>query len=447
LHRMKNVMMTVAAASLLLLLTGCQLLPKEAHGESVRKEGVVSLFVISDPHYLSSRINDKGKAFQRYSVGGDGKNLPYIVEIMNTFQKEVLEKKPEFLIVSGDLTNNGEKESHEDLQKLFQKLEDQGIEVLVTPGNHDILNPHARGFKKDKQIKVDTVTPEDFEALYEQFGFKDALYRDSSSLSYAYELREDLWILLMDTNKYKENLTLRYPQAGGVLSLESFKFMRAVLDEAKEKGIEVITVSHHNSIIHSKNAVEDYVLGNSDEYRNIIKARGGKLNLTGHIHIQDIQKDLSDDLYYEIASGALSVYPHKYGYLTYEKEKGLFYETRKLPLEDVMAGSSLKDFKSLDKQSREFFAVNSSSRIYTRLLEEEGETEEDAKIMAEAVGELNILYFGGDEDLFSQDLLEHPGVKLLLSRENTRTSNYVTRMLTEEGPDDNHLYIPTGVDH
>src|SRR5690554_1808817 len=227
---MKNVMMTVAAASLLLLLTGCQLLPKEAHGESVRKEGVVSLFVISDPHYSSSRINDNGKAVQRYSVGGDGKNLPYIVEIMNTFQKEVLEKKPDFLIVSGDLTNNGEKESHEDLQKLFQKLEDQGIEVLVTPGNHDILNPHARGFKKDKQIKVDTVTPEDFEALYEQFGFKDALYRDSSSLSYAYELREDLWILLMDTNKYKENLTLRYPQAGGVLSLESFKFMRAVLD-------------------------------------------------------------------------------------------------------------------------------------------------------------------------------------------------------------------------
>ena len=62
--------------------------------------------------------------------------------------------------------------------------------------------------------------------------------------------------------------------------------------------------------------------------------------------------------------------------------------------------------------------------------------------MAEAVGELNALYFGGDEDQFSEKLLHHPGVQLLLLRENTRTSQYVTRMLTEEGPDDNRLTIP-----
>lgn len=114
----------------------------------------------------------------------------------------------------------------------------------------------------------------------------------------------------------------------------------------------------------------------------------------------------------------------------------------KLPLHTVMAGSPLREYISLDAQSRSFFAKNSSARIFQRLITEEGETEADAKVMAEAVGELNVLYFGGDEDQFSEKLLRHPGVQLLLLRENTRTSQYVTRMLSEEGPDDNRLFIP-----
>lgn len=436
------VVKVLALLVLLTLLSGCQLKEKGVHGEPAEKEGDVSIFVISDPHLLSSQINDGGKAFERYSLGGDGKNLPYIEEIFSVFMKEVLEKKPDYLLVSGDLTNNGEGASHEDLAVYFETLESQGTEVLVTPGNHDLLNPHARGFSGETQVKVDTVTPEEFIEIYKDFGFQDALYRDEASLSYVYEASEDLWILMMDTNRYEENLKLGYPQAGGILRLSTFQFMRQVLKEAKEKGIEVISASHHNSIIHAHNAVEDYVLDNSEEYVNILKAGGVKLNLTGHIHIQDIQKDPQGSQYFEIASGALSVYPHKYGQLLFGKEEGIRYESVKVPLDTVMTGSRLSAFESLDAQSKAFFAANSSSRIYHRLISEEGETEEDAKIMAEAVGELNALYFGGDEDQFSEKLLRHPGVQLLLLRENTRTSQYVTRMLTEEGPDDNSLFIP-----
>ncbi|SFN27722.1 metallophosphoesterase [Proteiniclasticum ruminis] len=432
----------LALLVLLTLLSGCQLKEKEVHGEPARKEGDVSIFVISDPHLLSSRINDEGKAFERYSLGGDGKNLPYIEEIFSLFLQEVLEKKPDYLLVSGDLTNNGEQASHEDLAVYFKTLENQGTEVLVTPGNHDLLNPHARGFLGDKQLKVDTVTTEEFTEIYKDFGFQEALYRDEASLSYVYEASKDLWILMMDTNRYRENVKLGYPQAGGILSLSTFQFMRQVLKEAKEKGVEVISASHHNSIIHARNAVEDYVLDNSEEYVNILKAGDVKLNLTGHIHIQDIQQDPHGGQYFEIASGALSVYPHKYGQLLFGKEEGLRYESVKVPLDTVMAGSSLREFISLDAQSRSFFAKNSSARIYQRLITEEGETEEDAKVMAEAVGEMNVLYFGGDEDLFTEKLLDHPGVQLLKERENTRTSQYVTRMLEEDGPDDNRLFIP-----
>lgn len=430
---------------LLLFLPGCRE-QNEAHGEPVKNPQETTLYVISDTHLLSSSINDGKSAFLRYSTGGDGKNLRYMEKILQQFQKEVEKGRPDYLIVSGDLTNNGEKASHEELRTYFQEMETLGTEVLVIPGNHDILNPHARGFQGDWQQKVPTVTPEEFAGIYKDFGYGEALYRDQASLSYVYEVREDLWVLMMDTNKYKKNLDLGYPEAGGILSLETFSFMRRVLDEALKKRIEVISVSHHNSLLHSPIAVEDYILDNEEEYLNILRSRKVQLNLTGHIHIQDIQENLEETPYYEIASGALSVYPHKYGILTYAQEKGIDYTARKVPLTGIMAGSALKDFETLDVQSRTFFAKNSSARILTRLLEEEGETPEEAKLMAEAVGELNVLYFGGEEHLFTETLLSHEGVQLLLKRKGTRTSHYVDRMLQKEGPDDNHLFLPWKLD-
>ena len=41
------------------------------------------------------------------------------------------------LILSGDLSFNGEKTSHEELAGKLFKLQEQGIPVLVLPGNHD----------------------------------------------------------------------------------------------------------------------------------------------------------------------------------------------------------------------------------------------------------------------------------------------------------------------
>jgi len=72
----------------------------------------ITMFVTSDIHYLDENLYDNGEAFQTILESGDGRQLNYIDEIVNAFANDVDKEKPDILIISGDLTNNGEKESH-----------------------------------------------------------------------------------------------------------------------------------------------------------------------------------------------------------------------------------------------------------------------------------------------------------------------------------------------
>ena len=63
------------------------------------------------------------------------------------FWRKRTEKQPDALILSGDLTQNGEKVNHEELAKKLRLLESQGVPVVVIPGNHDINHPSAASFE------------------------------------------------------------------------------------------------------------------------------------------------------------------------------------------------------------------------------------------------------------------------------------------------------------
>lgn len=414
----------------------------EVYAEPMRTDEELTVYVLSDLHFLAPSLVDGGEAFIRYTTGGDGKNLVHIDRIADAFKEEVMKASPDVLVVSGDLTNNGEKESHLALSEIFREIEEGGTKVYVTPGNHDLNNPHARGFKGDRQFVAETVTPQEFREIYADFGFEEAASYDGDSLSFLAKPSEDKWILMVDSNKYDRNHELGYPETGGILSLETQKFIRSTLKEAQEAGVEVITVSHHNALIHSEIAVEDYVLDNHEEYLNIIRSFGVRLNLTGHIHIQDIQVNNDKEPIYEVASNALSVYPHKYGVIRVYPEGELEYMSKKVDLSKIMTGSSAKDFISLDSWSREYFKTSSTSRIRTRLMKDSSAASDEIDLMAEAIGELNVLYFGGDENEINKEMLEHDGFRLMEGSGDERTRYYMDRILTESGPDDNFLHLP-----
>jgi len=72
-------------------------------------------------HYLAESLTDKGEAYQKF-VSSDGRQFNYISEIVDAFTDDIKKKKADVLIVSGDLTTNGEKESHLELAKQLRRF-------------------------------------------------------------------------------------------------------------------------------------------------------------------------------------------------------------------------------------------------------------------------------------------------------------------------------------
>ena len=82
---------------------------KSSFTDNIDSKDELTFYIASDIHYLSNKLTDYGSAFNKFNKSGDGKQTEYINDILDQFCNEVNINKPDILILSGDLTLNGEK--------------------------------------------------------------------------------------------------------------------------------------------------------------------------------------------------------------------------------------------------------------------------------------------------------------------------------------------------
>jgi 3',5'-cyclic AMP phosphodiesterase CpdA len=405
----------------------------------------ITIFEATDIHYLAKSLTDGGSAFQQYVEAGDGKQLNYIDEMMSTLSYEIKNTKPEVLIISGDLTNNGEKESHLELSNRLKEIEASGTSVYVIPGNHDILNTYAAGFEGDEQYGAEYISSEEFSSIYKDFGYEEAVLRDKNTLSYLAAPSEDLWLLMLDTSKYKSNLTSPFPQGDGELSKATLNWIKKCSALAKSKGAKLLTIMHHNLIDHNAAINRGYTINNSKEAIERFIKEGLNLVLSGHIHMQDISSyKKGENTIYDIATSSLAVYPNQYGILKYTADASTIdYSTSRLEVEAWAKASgaerkSLYDFKN---NAEEFFGQISYDKSYERLLKEGTYSKEDIKLMAETMKILNLRTFSGTEHLNSQDVIDSKGYKLWLASTQSSFGSYIHSMIKDTDSEDNKLQV------
>ena len=158
----------------------------------------VKMAIISDLHVMApDLLVNEGAAFERY-LNQDRKMLRESLEILDTLVADILEQKPQLVLVTGDLTKDGEQMSHQLVAGRLQRLVDAGIQVLVVPGNHDINNPDARVYVGDNTVPADTITRPDFAKIYRHMGYDEHSRRDPDTLSYCRDITDDLTILAID---------------------------------------------------------------------------------------------------------------------------------------------------------------------------------------------------------------------------------------------------------
>ncbi|WP_249898295.1 metallophosphoesterase [Paenibacillus sp. PK3_47] len=443
----------VSALSALILtgivLTGCKdtepsVFSLETAAQPEPSNGPVSFWVATDLHYLDKALEDGGEAFQTYVNGGDGKMLPYSDELTEAFVHDIRQKKPEFVILSGDLTNNGEAGSHKELTKKLKQVEASGTSVYVIPGNHDLNNPWARSFKNDKQLKSEHITDKDFPRLYGDFGYNEAISRDQNSLSYVVNAAPGLWLLMLDSNQYHNNEKYGFPQTDGRLLPETLSWIEDCVQEAARQHASIITVMHHNLLSHTSMPVSGFKLNNSQESLKRLRKNGLNLVLSGHIHMQDIRRDpgaITGDsssgllTVYDIATSAMAVNPHQYGEMTFDPaSRAVTYKTSAVNVEGWAAANGIEDanllhFKTYAEQT---FARNSYNKALERL-QDAPFTEDQKASMAEVMSRLNVNYFAGTAGSVLEEIKAMPGYKLWENMEGGFMPGYIRSMAREQG--------------
>lgn len=296
------------------ILTGC--FSGKAQYNTSELTNDQNIWIITDIHHLSPQLHDTGAAFQRMQNTGAGKDLVYSKERMQALVEQAKVEKPILLIVSGDLTFNGELESFKELATFFQQLEDNGTQVLVIPGNHDISSGWARSFSGDEQKVTDQISPKEFEKLFENFGYNQASTKDSNSLSYVAQPFKNLRFLMIDSNIYTQEKSSTAPPTNGVLKAQTLKWIDEQLEQAKKDNISIIPIMHHNVLSHHDMLNKGYQLDNALDLMEIYDKHHVKLSFSGHIHTQSIKEQtLGDTPHTEIVTQAFSLTPTPIGNL------------------------------------------------------------------------------------------------------------------------------------
>jgi hypothetical protein len=368
--------------------------------------------VISDPHLYDTSLGIEGKAFQDY-LANDRKLLVESEELLGAAVERVKSLGVQFLLVSGDLTKDGEKQDHELFAKYLGKLKDAGIATYVIPGNHDILNPLAMSFSAAGTTRVPNVTPAEFAEIYKDYGYGSALYRDPTSLSYVAEPTPGLWLLALDSCRYADNPNRKESETDGSFSAATITWMEDVLAKAAQRNIPVIAMMHHGVLEHYKGQVEfygEYVIKDWEAVSSLLASYHVRMVFTGHYHAQDITvRNWDGGRYlYDCETGSLVSAPNAVRTVTIGADQQLAIDSTFITQLPSFAAAG-KDFSDYSKK----YLLAGIEGIAIETMKGLGVPADEAKRLAPQISAAFAAHYAGDESFTGTETLTTKGLSFM----------------------------------
>lgn len=278
----------------------------------ITKDRDARLYLISDTHLIANELHDDGIAFQHMRDTSAGKDLDYQEIALTAFTRMLLKKKPTALIITGDLTFNGEKASAERLHKIFAPLLKAGIHLFTIPGNHDIFDGWARKFENDKELYAAQISPFDWKRIFSD-GYQNSINTDPTSLSYSVNLNKKYHLVFLDTNIYGQHESNASPTTNGELSMQQLEWLAVDLAKARSNNQHSLLFMHHNLYDHNKIIHGGYTLDNAGDLHKLCNQYHVAAVFSGHIHAQNIIRGDSECLTPDIATSCFCMTDQGYG--------------------------------------------------------------------------------------------------------------------------------------
>ena len=284
--------------------------------------------VMSDLHYLSPDMIADTEDFE-HAFNSDRKLLKESSSVLREMLERVRADKPDILLVSGDLTKDGEQECHAALAKQLQQLQQDvpGLKIYVINGNHDIRNYNAKNFNTadGKAVPATRTEPEDFKQIYD-FVYSDptviatftpAEGNKAGGLSYVARPVEGLTVIAMDTCRYSSDNTSigdDEHETSGAISADLEKWVIEQTAAAKARGDLVIGLEHHGLVPHfdvQPTILPMYLVNGYERIAQEYADAGMSVVFTGHMHAVDIaaMTTAAGNTFYDIETGSALTYP------------------------------------------------------------------------------------------------------------------------------------------
>ncbi len=350
--------------------------------------------IMSDVHLMAPQLLVReGKAIDDY-IANDRKMLVQSPELLDSAVKHVVEYRPQVVLVTGDLTKDGERVSHELLVNRYLKpLEEQGTRVFVIPGNHDVNNPHAKVYDGDATKRTATISAEDFALIYKEYGYGEAIARDAHSLSYVVQLDPKIRLIAVDACEYEENdFDKDICVTAGRIKPETMDFIARQAEEAHRQGMDVVMMMHHGIVSHfnwQDKVMKEYLVDNWRKQAKKIAKMGIKVCFTGHFHSQDVSEKygLTD-----METGSTVSYPHPYRLIEVDGREGtLTVRTERVKELTSMSGSG----ETLQQKS-ERYANSALSSVIEPMIPKKVPADVKQEC-GRVLGEAYAMHLAGDE--------------------------------------------------
>lgn len=288
----------------------------------------LKIAVMSDLHYLSPDMIADTEDFE-HAFNSDRKLLKESSSVLREMLERVRADKPDILLVSGDLTKDGEQECHAALAKQLQQLQQDvpGLKIYVINGNHDIRNYNAKNFNTadGKAVPATRTEPEDFKRIYD-FVYSDptvlatftpAEGNKAGGLSYVARPVEGLTVIAMDTCRYSSDNTSNGDdehETSGAISADLEKWVIEQTAAAKARGDLVIGLEHHGLVPHfdvEPTILPMYLVNGYERIAQEYADAGMSAVFTGHMHAVDIaaMTTKAGNTFYDIETGSALTYP------------------------------------------------------------------------------------------------------------------------------------------
>lgn len=186
----------------------------------------------------------------------------------------------DIVLIAGDLSFNGEKESHLDFIKLLKALKESGKQVFVVTADHDYEKPFA--FNENGEIHPEGTALEELYDLYYDFGFSQAIAVDRKHLSYVVQLCEGVRLLALSNDGSSDGKRN--------FDKEQIEWIKQQTKKAREENQMMVALNHYPLLPGQPifSIIPSTVQEDSVSASTLLADEGVHLVFTGHMHNQSI---------------------------------------------------------------------------------------------------------------------------------------------------------------